>query len=167
MAEQLPLPNPPRSPTSISDEDNDLPTAGLGIEGAYGSSPVESRYRFDASSSPPSEAAGSASVRTDLISPIFSLTASSPHDLYSPLTPQSVNGDSHFQKMDKTEPVAVANPFNFTPQQYSVGKPTHASAASLARAVRLLLLPPSPLRHLRNPSDNRTNPSTFILPSNL
>lgn len=123
MADQLPLPMPPMTPPSLLDDEDDLPTvhttttphtAGLGIEG-FGSSPPSAQYsNFDPSSSPPSE-------NRDLLSPTFSITASSPHDLYSPFTPQSATSESGFQKVDTTS--NVGNPFNFTPQQYTVGKP--------------------------------------------
>lgn len=111
------------TPPSLLDDEDDLPivhttttphTAGLGIEG-FGSSPPSEQYsNFDPSSSPPSE-------NRDLLSPTFSITASSPHDLYSPFTPQSTTSESGFQKVDTTS--NAGNPFNFTPQQYTVGKP--------------------------------------------
>ncbi|KAL1301747.1 hypothetical protein AAFC00_005949 [Neodothiora populina] len=125
MADQLPLPIPPRTPTPISDDEHDLPTAsGLGIEGAY-ASPIGTRYAFDpASSSPPSEVTRSGSARADMLSPTFSLAQSSPNDAYSPLTPQSVSSEPAFQKVETRD--SVANPFNFTPQQYTVGRPPSA-----------------------------------------
>lgn len=126
------LPGTPRTRASLDEheghDEHDLPTAGLGIEGAY-SSPVDSRFGFDPSSSPPSETAGYGSARTDILSPTFSITQSSPNELYSPFTPQSVTSDSQFLSQDA--PTNVKNPFNFTPQQYSVGKPS-----SITRVVR-------------------------------
>ena len=133
--QQLPLPGTPRTRTMLDEhaqqdehDENQLPMAGLGIEGAY-SSPIDSRFAFDPTSSPPSETTGSGSARTDILSPTFSITASSPNELYSPLTPQSVTSDSQFLSQDA--PNKAKNPFNFTPQQYSVGKPS-----TLSRVVR-------------------------------
>ncbi|GAB7349913.1 hypothetical protein MBLNU459_g0602t1 [Dothideomycetes sp. NU459] len=120
MADQLPLPIPPRTPTPISDDEHELPTAGLGIEGAYDDSPITSRLSlsFDPSSSPPTEGT---SHRSSLLSPTFSFVASSPNELYSPFTPQSTTSDTaQFQKIE--EPSNVKNPFNFTTQQYTAGK---------------------------------------------
>lgn len=150
MADQLSLPGSPRTPTLTSyDDEPDLPgsprdtrtpgfphdtltpgyshdirtpgTAGLGIEGAYGSSPIDSQYAYDQNSSPPSE---SAQTRTDIISPVFSLIPSSPieNELYSPFTPQSVTSEPSFQKLEVASAI-TPNPFQFTPQQYTVGGP--------------------------------------------
>lgn len=132
MADQLPLPLPPRTPTPISDAEDDLPTAGLGIEGAYASSPIDTQYAFDPPSSPPSEATVG-SAHTSMLSPTFSITAASPHDLYSPLTPQSATSDSHFQKIEAATTTTAANPFNFTPQQYTVGRPNATLANRVVR----------------------------------
>lgn len=126
MADQMPLPIPPRTPTPISDDEHDLPRAGLGIEGAFPSSPPDSRFAFDPPSSPPSEAAQSGSARTDMLSPTFSITASSPHELYSPLTPQSAASEPPFPP--------AKNPFNFTTQQYTVNKPPGAGRVVSSRA---------------------------------
>lgn len=131
MEDSLPLPVPPRTPTPISDDEHDLPTTsrpgqGLGIKGVY-SSPIISRLTFDQSSSPPSDTTGSASsARTDMLSP-SSIVASSPNDFYSPITPQSVTSESSAFYMADAKPSPGNNPFNFTPQQYTVGKPPTAT----------------------------------------
>lgn len=119
---QLPMPIPPRTPTTSDDEmDPEMAESGLRIKHAYNESPVRSRLSgsFDRlSSSPPDTASTSMNTgRTDLISPTFSLTT--PADPYSPFTPNTVISEADESSEKEDEPPVAANPFNFTTQQYS------------------------------------------------
>jgi hypothetical protein len=121
-ANQFPVLDPPRTPTTSDDEmDPQLAESGLRIKHAYNQSPVRSRLSgsFDRlSASPPDTASTSMNTgRTDLISPVFSL--STPADAYSPATVIS-EPDESSEKGDEPT-ITAANPFNFTTQQYSAG----------------------------------------------
>jgi hypothetical protein len=123
VANQFPVLDRPRTPTTSDDEmDPQMAESGLRIKHAYNESPVRSRLSgsFDRlSASPPDTASTSMNTgRTDLISPVFSL--STPADAYSPDTPHTVASeqDEFSEKEDELTSTA-ANPFNFTTQQYS------------------------------------------------
>jgi hypothetical protein len=122
-ANQFPVLDPPRTPTTSDDEmDPQLAESGLRIKHAYNESPVRSRLSgsFDRlSASPPDTASTSMNTgRTDLISPVFSL--STPADAYSPDTPHTVASDPDDLSEKEDEPtITHASPFNFTTQQYS------------------------------------------------
>lgn len=122
-ANQFPIQDPPRTPTTSDDEmDPQLAESGLRIKHAYNESPVRSRLSgsFDRLSASPPDTVSSAmnTGRTDLISPTFSLAT--PADAYSPYTPHTVVSEADDSSEKEDEPTITApSPFNFTTQQYS------------------------------------------------
>lgn len=121
MADSMPIPVPPRTPSPLSeDEDREV---GLGIEGASGGSKGSfAQVNYDyASLSPPEE-----SDSENMLSPTFTATfspISAIGSLHTPYTPQTASTDTSFQSMMDNSETDAANPFNFTTQQYTAGKP--------------------------------------------
>ena len=137
MAQQLPIPQSPRTPTPPSDDDpylDDEPPEGLGVHHSHGRgmhapAPIMIDHDYDIrnnlNESPQREPyTGRTDSGASMLSPtsaVFSTNgAFSPGaSQWSPVTPQTASTDGGFQSLDSA---AGPNPFNFQTQQYVAGK---------------------------------------------
>lgn len=139
-ASTLPVPQAPRTPSPISDDDhahatNNAQPKGLGLQG---SPSITTDYDYDIqqgiSDSPGKEPDSGRTIESasTMLSPTFSTTSAgagglSPNgSLYTPITPQTASTDGGFPHTGLEPPAGLdngKNPFNFTPVQYVAGKP--------------------------------------------
>ena len=131
-ASTLPIPQPPRTPSPLSDDppDNGEPAPkGLGLEGGPGPA-ITTDYDYDIqkgiSDSPgkePYSGMSTESSASTMLSPAFSVNTAgglSPNgSLYTPITPQTAgtDGSGSFPSLEPGQ----RNPFNFTTTQYVAG----------------------------------------------
>ena len=141
-ASTLPIPQAPRTPSPLSDDDRneDQQPQGLGLRG---SPSITTDYDYDIqkgiSDSPGKErepdSGRTFESATTMLSPAFSTTTSgglSPNgSLYTPITPQTASTDGGFPHNLEPPKGAGAgkSPFNFTPVQYVAEKPKTAADA--------------------------------------
>lgn len=127
MAAAMPIPVPPRTPTPPP-EDPPAPV-GLGLPdqelGRDALSPMSATF--------PSQSLGSLSPSS------ANLTPRTPNSAY--YTPQMSATSEEFASKTAT-PETPANPFNFQPQQYVVGKPPAKSSVRWNKAASLHALGP-------------------------
>ncbi|KAK8192694.1 cation diffusion zinc membrane transporter Zrg17 [Zalaria obscura] len=117
MADETPLPIPPRTPSRGSDYDSDFHDFGLGIQGTA-QRPSITRFDFDAD--PLSPLAATDDSRSDMLSPAFSVPPTPRGSLFTPITPQTPMNSASLTA--PTEDETPRNPFNFTTQQYTAGR---------------------------------------------
>lgn len=128
MASNMPIPQPPRTPTPPLDDpmsdSSEAEQHGLGLGDTHMPSPLKVDSDVDKQKGYGTEGipqTGRTDSSTGLLSPTSvscsSANASSPQNsLYSPITPQTGSLDGAFQT-----PQTQRNPFNFTTQPYTAG----------------------------------------------
>lgn len=134
-ASMLPIPQAPRTPSPLSDDDrtSEQQPMGLGLEGGPS---IRTDYDYDIqkgiSDSPGKEPDSGRTIESasTMLSPVFSTTSAagglSPNgSIYTPITPQTASTDGGFpQTLGSPAGTEVGkSPFNFTPVQYVAGKP--------------------------------------------
>ena len=140
-ASTLPIPQPPRTPSPLSD-DNQSTNEQLHGLGLAGGPSITTDYDYDIqqgiSDSPGKEPDSGRTIESasTMLSPTFSTTSaasglSPSSSIYTPITPQTASTDGGFPQSSLEPPTGAdgKSPFNFTPVQYVAGKPKSAADA--------------------------------------
>ncbi|GAB7363081.1 hypothetical protein MBLNU230_g3373t1 [Neophaeotheca triangularis] len=139
MASNMPIPEPPRTPTPPLDnsphDSSEGEQYGLGLSGSHIPSPIKVNSDSDERNGHGTDGipqTGTTDTSASFLSPTSASFSSvgglSPQSsLYSPITPQTGSLDGAFQTAQ-----GQRNPFNFTTQQYTAGGQGNMAAQSRA-----------------------------------